>query len=183
MQYDIAKPSEMLRPYIKQYWGMHTAFTPTEAYRQRIIPTGLPELICYFGARPTSTQRNITSNMLFNGQQTDFYDLEINAPLSLFAITFEPLGWHRFFTPPLHLFENQTTDWRLIDTPIWLNLEELLEDTPSFKQKVALVNKLLLNALAHREKPYDINRIQHAIHIIKQQNGLISIDKLASETC
>jgi len=43
MSIKTAKPSTVLQPYIKQYWGIENVLLDGEKHIQRIIPSGLPD--------------------------------------------------------------------------------------------------------------------------------------------
>ena len=74
MNYHIAQPSEKLKLYIKQYWALDNILKQGEQYTQRIIPSGLPELILYLDHKPEAFTNNrlLEDNFFRNAQQNDY---------------------------------------------------------------------------------------------------------------
>ena len=183
MNFDFAIPSIVLQPYIKQYWAMENVLDKGKEHSQRIIATGLPELIFYFGNRPKSNKRNLEGNALLNGQQNDFYDLLISDTLSLFSITFHANGLSHFLKIPLSELQNQTVLLENIDKAFSQHLEERLAEATTFQKRIEIAEAYFIKLLNNQNISVDHERMTHSISLIKSTKGNISIDFLASNAC
>ena len=108
MPIHFASPSSALAPYIKRYWAIENTLGKGETCVQRIIPTGLTELMLYLTPRPKilTGNKRLSDNVELYGHQNDFYDMELTGKLSVFSIVFQPQGLMRFFRFPLHEIAN-----------------------------------------------------------------------------
>lgn len=183
MKYESAIPSNTLQPYIKRYWALENVPDKDKKHSQRIIATGLPELIFYFGNRPRSDKRDLEGNALLSGQQNDFYDLVITDKLSMFAITFQANGLSSFLKTPINELQNQIVPLDSIDKIFSQHLEQQLAAVTTFEKRIEIVEVFFLKLLNSRMVPVDYERMANAIKFIKSTKGHISIDTLASETC
>lgn len=185
MGFHLAKPSDLLAPYVKNYWGMENRLGPGESSKQRIIPSGLSELIFYLGDLPHVVQKKkqVPDNVLLSGQQNGHYDLKLKGHLSLFSVVFQPHGLKPFFHLPAGEFYNQTVPLNLLFRNETNNLEEQLAETDTFWERIELVEHFLLNRLIRSEETYEYRRITHSIEIINRRSGDVSIDQLASSAC
>lgn len=185
MNYHIAQPSEKLKPYIKQYWAVENTLKPDESYIQRVIPSGLPELIFYLGHKPKTVvgNRSLEDNFLLNGQQNDYYDILISEDLSLFSISFQPQGLSQFFSLPLHELMNIDVPLKYINKKLHDELEMKLSIENSFEEKINIIETVLTKLLADNERKFDFYRIYETIELIRQSKGNVSIEKLASNAC
>ncbi|NJO92587.1 MAG: hypothetical protein HC831_29200 [Chloroflexia bacterium] len=64
MHYNIAKPSAFLARYVKHYWTMNHCLPDDSYHTQRIIPSGLFELIFYMDEnrfQSTATSHSLTA--------------------------------------------------------------------------------------------------------------------------
>lgn len=184
MNYYKAYPSRKLTPYIKHYWGIETSFDGTEPYRQRIIPTGLPELIFYLNYRPqTSSDRHFEDNGILNIQQNDYYDLLISQSLDVFSIYFRPEAISLFFDLPLGQFLNNGIALSQLNNKLANEIQERLVNTKSFDERVKIAEHYLLNKLREVENDFNFRRMQHLIALISNSKGCISIDRLVDESC
>lgn len=183
MNFQFAYPSAKLKPYIKQYWGFENVLDKGLQYSQRIIPSGLPELIFYFDKRPDAQNRTLEGNALLNVQQNDYYDLIISENLSIFSVTFHPHGISQFFNFPLYELQNQSVFLAYIDKE-WSNLvEQKLEESKSFQDRVEVIEAHLLRLLYSNLNQRDFLRMSHIIDLIWRTNGSIDIDTLADNAC
>ncbi len=185
MIYQIAKPSLPLSRFIKHYWTMESCVPAGEAHIQRIVPSGLPELVFYFGDKPKSANRNMSfsNNTLITGQQNNYYDMKISGKMSLFSIIFQPHGLSSFLDVPLQELNNQHVPLRFIlrnDADV---IESKLFEAKSFTKRIAIVERYFFKILENRGLSYDFNRISSSIARINQAGGLVNIDDLASEAC
>jgi len=185
MPFHYATPSNVLAPYIKRYWAIENSLEKGEICVQRIIPTGLTELILYFTPLPKvlSDNKNLSDNTALYGHQNDFYDLEMKGDLSVFSIVFEPQGLKQFFRFPLNEIFNQNVPLRFLIGRTGLELEEKICEAKTFQQKVNIAESYFFNLLKSNFVDYEFKRINHIINLIKKNYGHININKMASEAC
>ena len=180
-----AQPSDTLAPYIKRYWAIENTLDKGEICIQRIIPTGLTELLLYFTPRPKilNSNRYLSDNVALYGHQNGFYDMELTGNLSVFSIVFQPQGLMQFFKFPLHEIYNQNVPLKYISGQAGRDLEEKMSETPTFYQRVSIVETYLLNLLKTNSSDFEFRRINHIVELIKKTFGNINISQMASEAC
>lgn len=185
MSFNYAKPSQLLLPFIKQYWAFKTNAHTGKEHIQRIIPSGLMELTIYLGEKPDviNSNKQIIENSTISGQQKSFFDLRINRPISLFSISFLPYGAMMFFDIPLNELYNNNIPLKYIIGHKIINLEERLFEAKTFDQQVKLVDAFLISQLHKNYKSFEIKRIYNTILEINKNHGLLTIDTLADKAC
>lgn len=185
MNYNFAQPSKKLKPYIKQYWGLENALKEGEQHTQRIIPSGLPELILYLDHKPIACTKNrsLEDSFLLNGQQNDFYDILISDNLSIFSILFTPQGISQFFSLPVNELQNNSVPLKYINKDLCTELEFKLAKENTFQQKVNTVEECLCKLLHNNEKGFEFRRMSDAIEQIRATKGNVDIDTLVSNAC
>ncbi len=185
MTYYAAKPSDKLKPYIKQYWAVENVLQRGEQYIQRIIPSGLPELILYLDHKPKNhtANRMLEDHFLLNGQQNDYYDILISENLSIFSISFQPQGLSQFFPLPLNELSNRDIPLKYIHKNLYAELEVRLSVETSFQQKVDIVENCFLKLLAENKREFEFRRIGSVIEYIRKNKGNVGINDLSSLSC
>ncbi len=185
MIYNISKPSLQLSKFIKHYWTLENFIPDGRQHIQRIVPSGLPELIFYFGDKPVSSNRKKSINecSLISGQLNEFYDIKITGNISLFSIIFKPHGLSFFLDIPLEELYNQNVPFELIFKNEVNKLETRLYEAGSFTERIIVIENCLLNILKNRVLKSNYERISNSIFRINQSKGLVNIDDLASDAC
>jgi AraC-like DNA-binding protein len=183
MPIHFATPSTVLAPYIKRYWAIENTLDKGERCVQRIIPTGLTELLLYFTTPPKVLTGNKypSSNVALYGHQNDFYDMEIGRDLSVFSIVFLPQGLMRFFKFPLYEICNQNVPLKYIIGQEGRDLEEKMGEATTFHQRVNIAETHLLNLLQTNFADFEYRRINHIVQLITKTGGIIDINRMASE--
>lgn len=185
MGYSIAKPSLCLSKFVNQYWAIENCSHEKEHYTQRIVPSGMPELIFYLGDRPISkdTSKSINENTIITGHLSKYYDLQISGKLSIFSILFKPHGLCMFFDIPLDELYNQNVPLKYILRQNTSEVESQLQTATSFTERITIIENYLLMLLNKSTQKYSYNRIQHILNIVNYTRGNVKIDLLASEAC
>jgi len=185
MNYHIAQPSEKLKLYIKQYWALDNILKQGEQYTQRIIPSGLPELILYLDHKPEAFTNNrlLEDNFLLNGQQNDYYDILISKNLSVFSVLFQPQGLSQFFPLPLNELLNINVPLKYLNKKLYAELEAKLSFTKSFQEKIIVVEECFTKLLNDNKRNFEFQRISNTIELIKKAKGNIEIEQLAFNAC
>ncbi len=183
MSFNLAYPSQKLKPYIKQYWAIEHVLKSGAAYLQRIVPSGLPELILYIDHKPKSEKRSIEAHLLLNGQHNDYYDLHISEDLSIFSILFQPQGVRQFFNLPFSELTNRSVPLEFINGALSKELQGKLSDNISFNNRVLIAEDVFCQQLTANKKDYDFNRISHTVEVIRNTKGVVEIDFLSQQAC
>lgn len=184
MDYNIAKPSEFLSQYVKQYWSLENCIPKGKEHIQRIVPSGLFELIFYLHDKPKTTdqQKTISDNIIITGQLKGFHDLKVTGNLSLFAIYFLPHGLSMFLDLPLKELFNYSIPLKLILKDSVNKLEDELSSAVTFEKKIKIAENFLITQIQRNEKKYKYDRIRRAVNLINQAKGILKIEDLASES-
>lgn len=185
MEYNISAPSLYLSQYVKNYWGIENCVENNTEYQHRIIPSGLFEIIFYFGDVPVSNDLNkpLTDNIILNGHQKKYYDITISGSLDLFAIYFYPHGLSMFLNLPVSELFNQSIPLRDLVNENLNEFEDQLAGAKSFNDRTIIANEFLFEKLKRSENKYHYERIRNAINQINISHGIIDIEKLASDCC
>lgn len=185
MEYNFSKPSAFLSQYIKQYWGLDNYLPANTEHTQRIVPTGLFELIFYLHDKPVSSNKDksISDSIILSGHQKDYYDLRVTGKLSIFAIYFHPHGLSMFLDLPLKEIFDQSIPLRFVLKDSVNKLEDDLAAAHSFEEKIKISETFLISRITNNEKKYQYERIRNTINSINQAKGIVDIDALASESC
>jgi AraC-like DNA-binding protein len=181
----IAKPSQILQPFIKQYWCIDHVFLNGEKHIQRIIPSGLPELTLYFGNRPKTTgnKKDFEDNFILSGHQKAFYDLQIENELSVFSIVFQPQGLMTFFGLPLTELYNQNVPLQYLNKKLAQDILPQITNGQFFERRIQIIENHFIDLLKVENNRFDFKRINHAINVIRQTQGKVTPEMLASESC
>lgn len=184
MSYSVRYPSPALSPYVKLYWSMTGEPGEGAAHIQRIVPTGMADLIFYFEDLPENIHRpeSLSSRSVVNGQQTNFFDLKVTGRLDLLSITFTPQGTRIFFNLPISEIQNRNIPLRYLAGPLADELEEKLFYAKDIKSRVEIVESFLIFNLG-KKKEYDFRRIDASIKTISRERGGSSVLDLASGAC
>jgi AraC-like DNA-binding protein len=185
MLFQTAVSSPSLAPFIKKYWAMENCLPAGVKHIQRIVPSGLPELIFYFEHRPKTVgnKKSIPENTCISGQQKGFYDLEVSGKLSLFSILFQPHGAAQIFNVPINQLFEQNVPLKFILNREATDLEAKLQETNTFQEKVFTAEKFLLARLKSNYKHHEFSRINSCLSEINRAKGLVSTEKLSELAC
>ncbi|MGM0582879.1 MAG: DUF6597 domain-containing transcriptional factor [Bacteroidota bacterium] len=185
MIYKVSKPSFQLSKFIKQYWTLDDCIPTGGKHIQRIVPSGLLELVFYFDDKPIAANKNKSnnSNTLITGQLNEYYDIEMTGKISLFSIIFQPHGLSSFLDIPLQELYNQNVPLNLIFKNKVNEIETKLFEARSFKERIIIVEDYFFNLLKNKGIKYNFDRINNSICKINQMKGLVEINDLALEAC
>jgi AraC-like DNA-binding protein len=185
VSYHISKPSPLLAPFVKQYWVIENCLPAGCTHVQRIVPSGLMDLMFYLGDKPeiADESRDLSECSVVSGQQTGFFDIVVTGKMTLFSITFKPFGAKMFFNLPSTEFLNQYVPLKYFLKEPVEQIENELHEAASFAEKVAVAERFLFNLLKRNQNEHDLRRVMHCINVINQNNGIVNIDSLATEAC
>jgi AraC-like DNA-binding protein len=164
---------------------MESCISYEKEHIQRIVPSGMTELIFYFENKPETSAKNktISDSALLSGQLYEYYDLIIKSNISLFSILFHPDSISMFFEIPANVIFNQNVPLREFVKDEADKLETSLFEAKTVEARIHIIEDFLFNRLRKSKKKYEFNRIRNSIELINQTRGIISIDALASAAC
>lgn len=185
MIYKVSKPSFQLSKFIKHYWTLDDCLPSGNKHIQRIVPSGLLELVFYFDDKPIVADKTKSNkdNTLITGQLNEYFDIEITGKISLFSIIFQPHGLSAFLDIPIQELYNQNVPLSLIFKNDINELETKLYEAKSFSKRISIIEDYFIKRLKSNGLKYNFNRIDNSICKINQMRGLVEINDLALEAC
>ena len=151
---------------------------------QRIIPSGLFELIFYFGEKPETTdpKKTINDNIILTGQLKNYHDLKVSGNLSLFAIYFLPHGLSMFLDLPIKELFDYSVPLRLIIKDEVNQLEDDLSSAETFEQRISIAERFLIAQIQKNESKYRYDNFRNVIDRINQAKGNLDVEELVAKT-
>lgn len=185
MDFYFARPSTVLSPFVKQYWGLTNCMNPGEKHIQRIVPNGLMELTFYPCDKPQliNHHQEALETTVLSGHCKGPYDLVVTGNLQLFSVSFKPLGASMFFNLPMNELFGCIAPARFILKESIDRLETRLSRTEDFTGKVCLVEEFLMKQLTQKENYFGQKRLLESIGLINRNKGSVEVDVLASSAC
>ena len=145
-QFQIIQPSQLLKPYVKQYWFL--AIDNAERGSQRYVPSGCAMLAFHRGDRIYSTlHREVQPRSSLCGQSVLYTDTVYSGNLNLIAVVFQSVAAKAIFGIPMNNLRDKNVDIELLEDPSLLDLEKRLMDTADNNQCVYLIEQYLLRKL------------------------------------
>lgn len=172
------QPSELLVPYVKQYWFLSVNnFTQGS---QRSIPAGYIGLTFNRGEEIYSSMGNspLPRSYVF-GQSTKYTNTYFKT-LNLIIVVFQPIGAKAFFKMPMNKLNGQTIPIDALSDPYIIELEDRLMETKENQTCVHLIEQFLLKRICHVEE-YNYKRLASVVRSINY--GEREISKLAQAAC
>lgn len=175
------KPSEILQPYIENYW--HAVFNPYAAQTLsfKVIPRGVVELIlhlsdfhCDLEIRDEWQQ---SPDHTLIGLWTETYEVRFRKKVDALGIRFKPDGLYALFGIPAAEFNHRSTDMEDVLGRAFREYTEQLREATATQAQVQLTENFLLRMLQKNDQasPY----LQSAAELIRKNNGEISVDELS----
>ena len=185
MGFYFAKPSAILSPFIKQYWGLENCLSSGEEHVQRIVPNGLMELTFYLGDLPKliNHHQSAIENTIVSGHCKGPYDLVVTGNLQMFSVSFKPLGASMFFNLPMNELFGYIIPARFLLKESIRRLESSLSEAVHFTNRVQLVEEFLMNLLTQKENAFGQKRLKDSLDLINHSKGIVDVNTLASSAC
>jgi AraC-like DNA-binding protein len=182
--FELIKPTEILKNYIKNYCIVEIneliEFLPVE----RVYPNGNVTLVFHYGSPSKLKKRNsieyIESNLVICGQQSSYYDLSLSGRTSMILIVFKPHGVKSFFNLPISELLNENLPLQDLIENEAPELEDKLLNSKNNNQRIIYLENFLLKRLILDK---DFERVEHAIKMIENSKGQIKTQNIAQEVC
>ncbi|GAB5524837.1 MAG: helix-turn-helix domain-containing protein [Roseivirga sp.] len=183
MKYESFEPQPDLNAIVKCHWILEVP-GHLEAPKQRVIPDGCIEMCFILGddvRRFTSENEFIIQPraMVF-GQITKPYFVQPIGHVNTFAVRFYPYGFANFIKKPIsELADRETPLTALFDEPIAKNLEHQIIAASTTEQRIAIVEKFLLDQLA--DQSVIDNIVKSTIDALSETKGSASINAILKD--
>lgn len=178
-QFQIIQPSELLRPYVKQYWFL--AIDNAERSSQRYIPSGCAMLSFHRGDRIYSTlHKEIQPRSALCGQSADYTDAIYSGNLNLIAIVFQSVAARAIFDIPMNDIRDKNIDIDFLGDISLFDLDKRLQETKDNYQCVSLIEQYLIKKL-YNFTSQRFDRMNTVIQSIN--NGRQDIAELSQLAC
>ncbi|WP_181369476.1 helix-turn-helix domain-containing protein [Flavobacterium album] len=182
MEYKVYTPCDELTRQIRYHWSLDAgADAPKE--RERIFPDGCIELIFNYGELFMKHEPDGSSFLqprgIIYGQIKSFIEVAPTGKVGLFSTRFNPAGLQPF----LNFDVNDFTGKALSVGEIWgdegIALEKEMIECADNEARKATVEAFLLKRL--ESIAFDTHDVEYYVDALLQNEGTISIDKLADE--
>ena len=178
-EFKVIQPSQLLAPYIKNYWILKTA--SDSATLARTVPTGMMSLIFHRGKQLLSIHdNNLHPRAFLTGQEKMFADLEYTGQVNMISVVFHPVGVRAFFDLPINTIYNQRVTAGDLGDKELAALESSLTSTEDDQLCIMLIEQFLLKRLC-RLAEHNLKRLDAAIRQINF--GQTDVVRLADTAC
>jgi AraC-like DNA-binding protein len=183
MLYQEVKPSPILAPFVKCYWITEMDVPAGGSYQEYISPTGYPQLLFSYGESHTATvvnnQYHTTQRYYLVGQASKGFSVESQRAFQVIGVIFHPAGLFPFIRIPLFEFTDQFFAVDQVEQPGDRELLEQFENATSNVARIAIVEQFLERRIF--DKPFCFDFTQHAVALIQQYNGNITVQEVATK--
>lgn len=175
-------PTEKLKSFIREYWMVEDDDpSPT---LQKIIPDGFCEIIFHYGDVYRINLHGdweTQSRMLFAGQITDHFYLENTGRSGIVGIKLQPAAFYNLFGIEMSQFTNRVVELNsILSNGLLKGTNGIIEKNIDPEKRIELVETWLLDILNQQEIKLTI-KIQQALNIIFEQNGMADIENIAEK--
>jgi AraC-like DNA-binding protein len=171
-------PDLRLQHLIETYWVADGVIESPITHR--ILPDGCVDIIFDFGS--DNTVQHLTGLPMLVGTMTSLLEISYRlGHVQMMGIRFAPAGITAFTRMPVSGITNQNIELPLIETLLDKSFYERLPDMECMQERIAYINTYFL---ARLHKFYLPDRqIRHAVSLIQNNNGHLSVRKIAGEVC
>lgn len=180
MDYKLYSPNERLSKYIRWYWSLENQDDSAPHSRERIFPDGCIELIFNYGdlfvTYNSKGEAEDQPKNFIHGQLKKFIEVQGMGKVGIFSIRFQPAGLQAFIDFPVSDLTGIFTEV----SKIWKDgnlLEEKMSRCQNNEERIATIESFLESKLENAPD----NEIESGVEKIIESDGMISIEKLASD--
>ncbi len=183
MNYETFQPTQDLAAIVKCHWVLEILYTP-DTPKQRVIPDGCIEMCFILGddvrRYQSETDFILQPRAMVLGQITKPFFIQPTGDVKTFAVRFYPYGFANFIKQPINaLADNETPLSDLFDSATAAKLEVNITNAASTKERIAIVEKFLLDEL-NKQHTID-NIVKSTIETLSQTKGNASILSMIKE--
>lgn len=185
MIHKIIKPSEILRPYIRDYHVMESDGPDRFFPKRRIYTYGCVALVFHYGQASLFQERNksayIEPRTVVCGPQTNYYDLALAGKTGMILVIFHPFGAGMFFQMPINEIANQNIAFELLVKKEAGEIEDKILHAQSVQAQIQLIDSLLLEKLIQNNRHSE--QIAAAFAALHHRQGRVTVKQLAASSC
>lgn len=180
MGYRIYKPHNCLSDFIKYYWLFELDSNPHAVHKDRVIPSGEPQMIFHYHTPFTEvSNRNrasIQPQSVICGQQTGYKDIIVSASLGMIAVVFQPYALRAFLPNPINEFTNESISLDYLFQAEIRELQDRIIEASTIHSRLLLIEKFLLNKLSVSNS-FAVAR--EAVNLITSTKGQLTVSEIA----
>ena len=173
------EPSEKLSDFVECYWFINADIHNPIDSKEYLHPEGGIGIILNYADSLQFDGILHTAPCILDGTNTLTRELGLNGVLDAVGIRFKPAGANLLFSLPLNELKNETLS--LADTALnnYPDLYYKLSRAKTFSFKVSIIEDWLCRSL--QSKTNTSNIVTQSLQLIKNQNGLITIESIAKK--
>lgn len=185
MIHKIFKPSEVLRPFIRDYHVMESDGPDKFFPKRRIYTYGCVVLVFHYGQPSLFQERSkpayIEPRTVICGPQTNYYDLALAGNTGMVFVIFQPYGTGMFFQMPVSEIVNQNLAFEEIVHRQASDIEDKILQARSVRQRIMLIDDFLMKRLIQSNRNSD--QITAAFNTLHHCQGRVTVKQLAASSC
>lgn len=184
MRFHYYSPSEVLAPYIRQYWVLEAGASEAPV-TERVVPNAHIELMFHYGNPfdiSTAGHRSSQPRSLISGLSHTFSDVVTRGESGVIAVAFHPYGACNFFPFSLRELENLSIGLEDIDRSEIRDVEDRLGRARTLPERIVIVERYLAGRLKPID-PLDMKRLREGLRLIRESRGQIRVPELAEALC
>lgn len=185
MKFTLAKPTEQLRKYIKQYWFLE-AENWENISEQYIYPEGNSELMFHYGTEFNANfigQNPVKQTKdLFCSQKISTVIVKPLGPIGVLAVTFTPYGASVFFNLPFNELINTNISISDImgDKITWL--KNAIIEAESNQKRILIIEEFFKKSIIEKNL-FEIEALRLGFAGLKKYIPVFSVDDFANASC
>jgi AraC-like DNA-binding protein len=177
-------PPAELEPFVSHYTVMRIEKPADYQWQHSHMPTGASAIVFNFFTRPMTTIHSGSASLTrsyFVGQITRVCTKNLEGTLHLLMVTLKPLAFNALFKMPMNILVNKVTDLESMLGNPGKYVTEQIFTASTLQERIAILNNFLITQL---RKSYQrpANGIDHALRLINQYSGNISVSDLAERS-
>jgi AraC-like DNA-binding protein len=169
--YQEYQPDIRLSSYIECYWTEDHFLKKEDTCK--ILPDGCVDIKFSLDGK--------LSSPLIIGTMTSIFNAVFTEKTRAFGIRFKPAGITAFTRAPVNELTDKLIELEIVDTLFDESVYNSLPEKESIEDVIHHIDNYLLNKLVFCFQPD--KRILHAVDLLYQANGILSISSLASDVC
>ena len=185
MIHKIIKPSEILRPYIRDYHVMESDEPKKLLPKRRIYTYGCTVLVFHYNQPSLFQERNnsayIEPRTVICGPQTNYYDLALAGKTGMILVIFQPYGAGMFFKMPISEIVNQNIAFELLVKKDAGEIEDKILHARSVQERIKLIDEFFIKELIQNNRNSD--QIVAAFATLNNCQESITVKQMAETSC
>ncbi len=187
MIYRIIQPSTHLKAFIKDYLLLHFVFDKLDSVPVKPFPANTQQNLVFY-SRGNITARNSISGksqnfprISINGSQISRFDFHLSQDYLVLSINFQPDVLPKLLKSSLTEFVDERIDAESILNPGIHRVHEQMANSNSYDEIIPVIEDFLWKRIQNLKTNFD--PIDMVTRMISENNGIISVEKMASDAC